>query len=119
MNSILEKHKSLVKKNQSIENELSEIDIHEKRVILRKTFPILSAYKTNASAIKNGEKAFKLFGKLRDVQVQVLKLEDLQLNAGLSDYLSMLKEKELQLKVKAHKFTKKKKVVFPTLNKRR
>ena len=52
MNSILEKHKSLVKKHQFIENELSEIDVHEKRIILRKTFSILSAYKTNPSAIK-------------------------------------------------------------------
>jgi CHAD domain-containing protein len=117
--SVLEKYKSLVEKYQSIENELSEIDIHEKRVILRKVFPILSANKMNASAIKNGEKAFKLFGKLRDVQVQILKLEDVQLNAGLSDYLSMLKEKELQLKEKAQRFTKKKKVVFPKLNKKR
>lgn len=117
--SILEKYKSLVEKYQSIENELSEIDIHEKRVILRKTFPILAAYKTNTAAIKNGEKAFKLFGKLRDVQVQILKLEDVQLNVGLSDYLSMLKEKELQLKEKAQRFSKKKKVVFPKLNKKR
>jgi CHAD domain-containing protein len=117
--SILDKYKLLVEKYQLIENELSEIDIHDKRVILRKIFPILSAYKMNASAIKNGEKAFRLFGKLRDVQVQILKLEDVQMSTELSGYLSMLKEKESELKAKAHKFTKKKKVVFPKLNKKR
>ncbi len=117
--SIFDKYRLLVEKYQLIENELSEVDIHEKRVILRKVFPILSAYKMNATAIKNGEKAFKLFGKLRDVQVQILKLEDVLLNVELSGYLSMLKEKESELKTKAHKFTKKKKVVFPKLNKKR
>ena len=117
--SILDKYKLLVEKYQLIENELSEIDIHEKRVILRKVFPILSAYKMNASAIKNGEKAFRLFGKLRDVHVQILKLDDVQMSPELSGYLSMLKENESELKRKAHKFAKKKKVVFPKLNKKR
>jgi len=118
MNTIKRNYNLLVKKYQKIENELTENEIHDKRVILRRLFPILAAYKMSPSKIKNGEKAFKLFGKLRDIQVQILKLESLEQTHEIIKYHTYLKEFESELKGKVTKFCKKKELEFPNIKKK-
>jgi CHAD domain-containing protein len=115
MNLIIENYNSLVRKYKKIEREATEKEIHDKRVILRKVFPILAAYKMNPGKIRNGKKAFKLFGKLRDIQVQILKLESIERIPEITDYYVFLKEEELSLKEEVRKFGKKKKLVFPEI----
>ena len=118
MNTIKRKYNQLVKKYQKIENELTENEIHDKRVILRRIFPILAAYRVNPSKIKNGEKAFKLFGKLRDIQVQMLKLESLEQTPEIIKYHTYLKDFESDIKGKVGKFCKKKELEFPNIKKK-
>jgi len=118
MNDIIKNYNLLVTKYQKIEVDVTENEIHDKRVILRRIFPILAAYKINPSKVKNGEKAFKLFGKLRDVQVQLLKLESIDQSPEIIDYLSFLKADELELKEKVSKFCKKKELEFPVIKKK-
>ena len=118
MKPILKNYSLLVKKYQKIEVDLTVNEIHDKRVILRRIFPILAAYKMKPSKVKNGEKAFKLFGKLRDIQVQVLKLEKIEQTPEIMDYLAFLKEREEELKEKVRKFFKKKELEFPVLKKK-
>ena len=118
MNTIIKKYQSQIKKYQKIELDSSENEIHDKRVILRRVFTILSAYKINPSKVKNGEKAFKLFGKLRDIQIQLLKLESIDQTPELMDYHAFLKGKESELKEKVHKFCKKKELEFPAIKKK-
>jgi CHAD domain-containing protein len=115
MTVIIENYNALVKKYAKLEKELSEKDIHNKRIILRKVFPILDAYKINSGKIKNAEKAFKLFGKLRDVQIQILKLEAMELSPEVIDYCVYLNEQEQILKGDVRKFSKKKKLRFPVI----
>lgn len=118
MNSIIKNYNSLVKKFQEIEKDSTEKEIHDKRVILRKIFPILSAYKINPTKVKNGEKAFKLFGKLRDIQVQILKLESIDQTQEITEYLAFLNGLESELQDKVQKFCKKKQLVFPSIKKK-
>ncbi|MDD4991522.1 MAG: CHAD domain-containing protein [Paludibacter sp.] len=115
MTVIIENYNYLVKKYSKLEKELNEKDIHDKRVILRKVFPILAAYKINRGKIKNAEKAFKLFGKLRDVQIQILKLEATELSPEVIDYYVYLNEQEQILKDDVRKFSKKKRLKFPEI----
>ena len=118
MKPILKNYSLLVKKYQKIEVDLTENEIHDKRVILRRIFPILAAYKMKPSKVKNGEKAFKLFGKLRDIQVQVLKLESIEQTPEIIDYLAFLKGGKSEIKEKVRKFCKKKELEFPVLKKK-
>ncbi len=118
MNEIIETYNKLVRKYKKIEKDLSENEIHDKRVILRKVFPILSAYKINPRKIKNGEKAFELFGKLRDVQVQILTLERMGSIPEITNYYLFLKESELSQKENLRKFIKKKRLQFPVIKKK-
>lgn len=118
MNSIIKNYDLFVRKFQKIEKSTVADDIHEKRVTLRRVFPILSVYKIKPSKIKYGEKAFKLFGKLRDVQVQLLKLESVDQTLYLADYRIYLKDTELKLQERVSRFSKKKKLVFPSLKKK-
>ena len=118
MSTIKKKYNQLVKKYQKIENKMTENEIHDKRVILRRIFPILAAYKMNPSKIKNGEKAFKLFGKLRDIQVQMMKVESLEQTNEIIKYHVYLKKIETELKGKVSKFSKKKELVFPVIKKK-
>jgi len=118
MNTIIKNYNLLIKKFQKIESDSSESEIHDKRVILRRIFPILTAFKINTSKVKNGEKAFKLFGKLRDIQVQLLKLESIDQTPEIMEYLAFLKQLESELKEKVRKFSKKKDLEFPTIKKK-
>lgn len=118
MDSVIKNYNLQIKKFQKIEMDSSENEIHDKRVILRRIFPILAAYKIKPSKVKNGEKAFKLFGKLRDVQVQVLKLESIGKTPEIIEYLAFLKEKESELKDVVRRFFKKKELEFPTIKKK-
>jgi len=118
MNSIIKNYNLLIKKYQKIENDLTENEIHDKRVILRRIFPMLAAYKMKPSKIKNGEKAFKLFGKLRDIQIQILKIEIIELTPELQEYLLFLKTQENEIKEKVRKFCKKKELEFPVIKKK-
>lgn len=118
MNKIIKNYNLLVKNYQKIEKDSTEQEIHDKRVTLRRIFPILAVYKINPSNVKNGEKAFKLFGKLRDIQVQILKLESTEPTPETIEYLAFLKELELELQIKVQKFCKKKKLVFPSIKKK-
>ena len=118
MNTLKRKYNQLVKKYQKIENKMTENEIHDKRVILRRIFPILATYKMNPSKIKNGEKAFKLFGKLRDIQVQMMKVESLEQTNEIIKYHVYLKKIETELKGKVSKFSKKKELVFPVIKKK-
>ena len=119
MKSIIENYNLLVSKFQEMEKETTPDEIHDKRVILRRIFPILTAFDINPSKVKNGEKAFKLFGKLRDIQVQIEKLESSEINTELIEYLEFLKEKEVKLKEKVSKFSKKKELKFPKIKKKK
>ncbi len=118
MNAIIANYKSLVEKYQQIEEEVTENEIHDKRVILRKTFLILAVFKIKPSRIKNGEKAFRLFGKLRDIQVLILKLQSIERTPEVEEYFVYLQEREALLKEKVTKFCKNKKIKFPTLKKK-
>ncbi len=113
MNQIINNYNSLVAKYQKIEADLTENEIHDKRVILRKIFPILAVYKIKESGIKNGEKTFKIFGKLRDVQVQIMKLESIEQTPEILEYLNHLKMKEILLKNKILVFSENRKLKFP------
>jgi CHAD domain-containing protein len=115
MNSIIKNYNLLVKNYHEIETDSTENGIHDKRVILRRIFPILAVYKMKPSKVKNGEKAFKLFGKLRDVQVQISKLESIDQAQELTEYLMFLKEREIKLNEKVSRFCKKKELVFPSI----
>ena len=118
MNTIIKNYNLQIKKFQKIEFSSSETEIHDKRVILRRIFPILAVYKIKPSKVKNGEKAFKLFGKLRDIQVQILKLESIDQTPEIMKYLAFLSEDEKELKEKVRRFCKKKELEFPTIKKK-
>ncbi|MEI6751574.1 MAG: CHAD domain-containing protein [Paludibacter sp.] len=118
MKPIVENYHSLIKKIKELEDDITPDKIHDKRVILRRIFPILSAYGIKPSKLKNGEKAFKLYGKLRDIQVQIEKLKIAEFIPYLNEYLYFLKDKELELQEKVKKFSKKKKIKFPHLDKK-
>ena len=112
----IEKHyNKLVKKFHKIETETTENEIHDKRVILRRVFPILGFFKIKSSKVKFGATAFVLFGKLRDIQVQIMKLERISQPQEWMEYLQYLKELELKYIKKVTKFSKKKVVEFPSL----
>ena len=119
MKPIVENYHSLIKKFKELEDDLTLDKIHDKRVILRRIFPILSAYGIKPSKVKNAEKAFELYGKLRDIQVQLEKLKDVEFTVDLNEYLYFLKDRELELQQKALKFSKKKEIKFPQLDKTR
>lgn len=118
MRPILANYRLLIRKYRKIENDSSENEIHDKRVILRRIFPILRAYKIDPSDLKNGEKAFNLFGKLRDIQVQILTLESNVVSADLAEYQAYLKGRETKLKKQVQRFCKKKKLEFPIIPKK-
>ncbi|MEI7503103.1 MAG: CHAD domain-containing protein [Paludibacter sp.] len=115
MNRIEKHYNKLVKKFHKIEAETTENEIHDKRVILRRVFPILRFFKINPVKVKFGATAFGLFGKLRDVQVQILKLEKMEQTHEWIEYLQHLQELELKYKKKVNRFSKKKVVEFPSL----
>ena len=117
MKSIIENYNLLIGQFQKMEKDTTPDEIHDKRVILRRIFPILTAFNIKPSKIKNGEKAFKLFGKLRDIQVQIQRLESLENNEELIEYLKHLKKNELKLKLKVCKFVEKKEIKFPKIEK--
>jgi len=118
MDSILQKYNLLTEKYQTIEVGSLKFDIQDRGNIIQQIFSLLSALKIDAAKVKNGKKAIQLFEKLRDVQSQLRILENAQLNPELVSYLSVLKEKELQLKWKIQRFTKKKKIEFPEIKKK-
>ena len=115
MNTIIKNYNLQIKKFQKIESDKSESGIYDRRDILRHVFKMLNAFKINPSKVKNGEKAFKYFGKLHDIQVQLLKLESLEQTPEIKEYTAFLKEGEFDLKEKTHKFLKKKELEFPTI----
>ena len=80
--------------------------------------PLLSACKIKFSKVKHGEKVIELYEKLRDVEVQLAILENTQLNAELVIYQLMLRDKALKFKWKIQRFTKRKILEFPQINKR-
>ncbi|MEI8047109.1 MAG: CHAD domain-containing protein [Bacteroidota bacterium] len=118
MNSIFKTYNSLVQKFHEIEKDSTPDEIHDKRVILRRVFPILTAFGISHSKVKNGGITFKLFGKLRDIQVQIEKLGKAELTPSLIEYLEFLKTKELKLREKVRKFSKKEKLKFPVIKKK-
>jgi len=118
MDTIIKNYNSQIKKFQKIESDASIDEIHDKRVILRRIFPILAAFKIKPSKVKNGEKAFKLFGKLRDIQVQILKLESTDQTPEIFGYLAVLHDREKELKDKVRKFCIKKELEFPAIKKK-
>jgi CHAD domain-containing protein len=115
MNLVIEKYNLLIKKYQKIEKDSTENEIHEKRVILRKIFPILDAYKIKPVKVKNGEKAFKLFGELRDIQVQIIKLKSMEQTPEVAEYLNYLKYKELEINGDVRAFCRREKIGFPQI----
>jgi len=115
MDKINKRYNSLVMNYKEIEKGTLEQEIHDKRVILRRIFPILAAFSVKSSKVKNGEKAFKLFGELRDIQIQIIKLESLELTPVIAEYLTFLKVNELKSSEKVFRFCKKKELVFPSI----
>ena len=118
MDKIIKRYNSLVLNYKEIEKSISEQDIHDKRVILRRIFPMLAASKMKPTKVKNGKKAFKLFGQLRNIQVQVLKLESVAQTTEVAKYLAFLKMNELKLSEKVIRFCKKKDLEFPSIKKK-
>ena len=118
MDKINKRYNSLVMNYKEIEKGTSEQDIHDKRVTLRRIFPVLAAFRVKPSKVKNGEKAFKLFGQLRDIQVQILKLESVEPSTETADYLEYLKAIESKTSDKVIRFCKKKALVFPSIKKK-
>ncbi len=118
MDKIRKRYNSLVMNYKEIEKGTSEQEIHDKRVILRRVFPILAAFRVKPSKVKNGEKAFKLFGQLRDIQVQILKLESVEQTPEMAEYLAFLKAIELKSEEKVIRFCKKKELAFPSIKKK-
>ena len=117
MKSITENYHSLIKRFKELETDFTPDKIHDKRVILRRIFPILAFHGIKSSRVKNGEKAFKLYGKLRDIQVQIDKLENTEYTSIVNNYVDFLKVKEQRMLQKVKKFSKKKKLRFPHLDK--
>ncbi|GEM_PF-797892 len=118
MDKINKRYNSLVMNYKEIEKGTSEQEIHDKRVTLRRIFPVLAAFRVKPSKVKNGEKAFKLFGQLRDIQVQILKLESVEPSPKTADYLAYLKAIESKTSDKVIRFCKKKELVFPSIRKK-
>lgn len=118
MNRIIKKYNLFVQNYQEIEKESTVNEIHDKRVLLRRIFPILDACGIKPAKVKNGEKAFELFGKLRDVQVQLLKLESLDQTPEMAPYHDFLKEREEKYTAKADRFSRKKELRFPVIRKK-
>ena len=118
MDKIIKRYNSLVLNYKEIEKSISEQDIHDKRVILRRIFPVLAAFKMKPTKVKNGEKAFKLFGQLRDIQVQILKLDSVEQTTEIAEYIAFLKMNELKLSQKVIRFCKKKELGFPSIKKK-
>lgn len=115
MNSMINYYNLLVGKFEKIERISTENETHDKRVILKRIFPIILAYGIGLKKIKNGKKAFKLYGKLRDIQVQIIILKSKDNIQEFPDYFSFLKESELKLREDTTKFCKKHKVRFPKI----
>ena len=118
MNRIIKKYHLLVQKYQEIEKESSVNEIHDKRVLLRRIFPILDACGIKPAKVKNGEKSFELFGKLRDIQIQLLMLESMDSMPEMAPYHAFLKEREEKYTAKADHFSKKKELRFPVIKRR-
>ncbi len=117
MTTVIKKYKLLIEQYHGIERDATEKEIHDKRVTLRRIFPILNAYKMDFSSVKNGKKSFKLFGKLRDIQVQLLKLGTIEPTPEILEYMAYLKTSELKLKQKVRRFSEKKELAFPMIKK--
>ena len=105
----------LVEKFEKIERISTENETHDKRVILKRISPIILAYGIGLKKIKNGKKAFKLYGKLRDIQVQIIILKSKDSARKFPDYFSFLKDSELKLRENTTKFRNKHKVRFPEI----
>ena len=119
MTTVIKKYKLLIEQYHDIEKESTEKEIHDKRVTLRRIFPILNAYKMDFSTVINGEKSFNLFGNLRDIQVQLIKLESINQSPEIQEYITFLKARESKLKKKVRKFSEKKELTFPVIKKKR
>ena len=115
MQRIPEKYNLLIEEYKKIEDTSDEKEIHDKRVILRRVFTILDLYGINSSEVKFGESAFRLFGKLRDIQIQIMKLKDINEGDEMHEYIVFLKEQEIRYKNKIDKFCKEKRVEFPEI----
>ena len=118
MNPITKKYNLFVQKYTEIEQESTATEIHDKRVLLRRIFTVLAVCGIKPSKVKNGEKAFKLFGKLRDVQVQRLKLESLDPTPEMASYRAFLQEREAKYTAKADHFSRKKELRFPVIKRK-
>lgn len=116
MNEIIKNYKLLSGKYHTLEGKLGERAIHDKRVMLRRIFAMLSVFGISPFRVKNGEATFEIFGKLRDIQVQKLKLDSLGGTNEIHEYLKFLKDSEKKEKEKIRKFCKKKRLVFPEID---
>jgi CHAD domain-containing protein len=115
MQRIETRYKKLVEKFHKIETKTTNNKIHDKRVILRRIFPILGFFNVQGAKFGAGKKAFALFGKLRDIQVQILKLEKMEQPQELMEYLDFLKVQEIKHIKRVTRFTNKKQLKFPSL----
>lgn len=118
MEIIIEKYELLCRKYQVIEEESGEKEIHDKRVILRRVFSILALYKISPFKVKHGKESFRIFGKLRDIQVQISELENKSDEYEIHEYFDYLKKLEISVKEKIEKFSRKKHVIFPEVKER-
>lgn len=114
MNELAKNYESLFLKYKELEDSFLGQDIHDKRVILRKVFSILNINGNNIS--KTFVDNFKLFGKLRDIQVQLIKLEKYEGKYNLKNYIDYLKKTEKKLIKEIRSFSKKSKLEFPVLD---
>ena len=115
MNRVIDYYNLLVEKFEKIEKISTENETHDKRVILKRIFPVILAYGIGLKKIKNGKKAFKLYGKLRDIQVQIIIIKSKDNTREFSDYFSFLKKSESKLRENTTKFSNKHKVRFPKI----
>ena len=116
MDRIIKKYYSLVKKFQKHDKDISEKGIHKKRIILCKVRSILSALDIKDKKIRNGKKAFRLMGNIRNIQIQIVILQPSEKEKEISRYLDYLDKKQNKSRSKYYTFIKQKKIRFPTIN---
>jgi len=116
---IIENYKLMCTKYNELAKSHEEKDIHDKRVILRRIFSILDLLGNNQSRVKYSEETFEIFGELRDIQVQILKLESLDVGRDTCEYIEFLKKSELKCQKKLKKFCKKNPLLFPVIKEKK
>ena len=119
MNMIIQNYNLLVDDYQLIEDSVTETDIQKKREILQSIFSILASCQIKPNQVKNAVPAHKLLEKTKCIQAQIVKLQSVESSLEAKEYLDILVKRKLKLEEKLHKFSKRKKLKFPAIKKKK